>query len=97
MAHNIEIKARIEHVEAMHSKVAALADHGPIELQQDDTFFPCARGRLKLRRLSAHEGQLIFYQRANYKSLLGVIRASHCRFRRVSFDYPLGNEADWSQ
>jgi hypothetical protein len=28
---------------------------------------------------------------------LGVIRASHCRFRRVSFDYPLGNEADWSQ
>ena len=27
----------------------------------------------------------------------GVIQASHCRFRRVSFDYPLGNEADWSQ
>jgi hypothetical protein len=27
----------------------------------------------------------------------GVIRASRCRFRRVSFDYPLGDEADRPQ
>lgn len=66
MARNIEIKARIERVEAMRMKAAALADHGPIELLQDDTFFTCERGRLKLRALSAHEGQLIFYQRANH-------------------------------
>jgi adenylate cyclase class IV len=66
MARNIEIKARIASVEAMRSKVAALADHGPIELLQDDTFFTCERGRLKLRALSANEGQLIFYQRANH-------------------------------
>jgi predicted adenylyl cyclase CyaB len=66
MARNIEIKARIESVEAMGSKVAALADHSPIELLQDDTFFTCERGRLKLRALSANEGQLIFYQRANH-------------------------------
>jgi len=65
MARNIEIKARIESVEAMRSKAAALADHGPIECLQDDTFFPCERGRLKLRALSASEGQLIFYQRPN--------------------------------
>lgn len=66
MARNIEIKAHIASVEAMRSKVAALADHGPIELLQDDTFFTCERGRLKLRTLSANEGQLIFYQRANH-------------------------------
>ena len=66
MARNIEIKARIESVEAMCMKAAALADHGPIEFLQDDTFFKCDRGRLKLRALSAHEGQLIFYQRANH-------------------------------
>jgi predicted adenylyl cyclase CyaB len=66
MARNIEIKARIESVEAMRSKAAALADHGPIECLQDDTFFTCERGRLKLRALSAHEGHLIFYQRANH-------------------------------
>ena len=65
MARNIEIKARIESVEAMRMKAAALADHGPIELLQDDTFFTCECGRLKLRALSAHEGHLIFYQRAN--------------------------------
>jgi len=66
MARNIEIKARIESVEAMRMKAAALAEHGPIEFVQDDTFFTCERGRLKLRALSAQEGQLIFYQRANH-------------------------------
>lgn len=65
MARNIEIKARIESVEALEAKVAELADQGPTELLQDDTFFFCQRGRLKLRALSSTEGQLIFYQRAN--------------------------------
>lgn len=63
MARNIEIKARIDSVEAMAGRVAALADHGPIEIPQDDTFFTCARGRLKLRALSPTDGQLIFYRR----------------------------------
>ena len=62
-ARNVEIKARIGSVEAMTPRVAALADQGPIELEQDDTFFACERGRLKLRAFSAAEGQLIFYQR----------------------------------
>jgi predicted adenylyl cyclase CyaB len=65
MARNIEIKAWIESVEAMSIKAAALADQGPIEILQDDTFFTCERGRLKLRAFSANEGQLIFYQRPN--------------------------------
>jgi len=60
---NVEIKARIASVGALSPKVAALADQGPIELEQDDTFFTCERGRLKLRAFSAAEGQLIFYQR----------------------------------
>ena len=66
MARNIEIKARIESVEARRPKAAALANHGPIECLQDDTFFTCERGRLKLRALSATEGPLIFYQRAHH-------------------------------
>jgi predicted adenylyl cyclase CyaB len=64
-ARNVEIKARIASVEALTSSVAALADQGPIEIEQDDTFFLCARGRIKLRAFSATEGQLIFYRRAN--------------------------------
>jgi len=62
---NVEIKARIASIEAIAPRVAALADRGPIEIEQDDTFFVCERGRLKLRALSASAGQLIFYRRAN--------------------------------
>ena len=62
---NVEIKARIESVEVMAPRVAALADRGPIEIEQDDTFFVCERGRLKLRTFSPTEGNLIFYRRAN--------------------------------
>lgn len=63
MARNIEIKARIESVESLQSVVAKIADEGPIEIHQDDTFFACPNGRLKLRAFSEHDGQLIFYQR----------------------------------
>jgi predicted adenylyl cyclase CyaB len=62
---NVEIKARIASVEAMAPRVAAIADRGPVEIEQDDTFFVCERGRLKLRALSPTEGLLIFYRRAN--------------------------------
>lgn len=63
MARNIEIKARIDSVELLEPVVAALADAGPTAIAQDDTFFPCPNGRLKLRQFSPTEGQLIFYQR----------------------------------
>ncbi len=65
MARNVEIKARIDSIDSILPNVAALANQGPIEIIQDDTFFACEKGRLKLRALSSNEGQLIFYQRAN--------------------------------
>lgn len=65
MARNIEIKAHIESVQALAPKVAAIADEGPIEIVQDDTFFQCESGRLKLRAFSREKGELIFYRRAN--------------------------------
>lgn len=63
MARNVEIKACIESVESIVPKAAALADKGPIEIVQDDTFFTCKNGRLKLRAFSSTEGELIFYRR----------------------------------
>ena len=63
MARNVEIKARIESVEALTQRAAAMADQGPTQIVQDDTFFACPNGRLKLRAFSATSGQLIFYQR----------------------------------
>jgi predicted adenylyl cyclase CyaB len=63
MSRNVEIKARIASLDALAPRVAALADQGPVEIVQDDTFFACERGRLKLRALSGGDGQLIFYRR----------------------------------
>lgn len=65
MPRNIEIKARISSIEALIPKASALADQGPMEISQDDTFFVCPSGRLKLRAFSASEGELIFYRRAD--------------------------------
>lgn len=65
MPRNIEIKARIASVEALAARVAELADHGPVEMSQDDTFFLCPNGRLKLRAFSKERGELIFYHRAD--------------------------------
>jgi adenylate cyclase class IV len=65
VARNIEIKARIDDLNAALSLAAAISDKEPIEISQDDTFFACQNGRLKLRAFSPVKGELIFYQRAN--------------------------------
>ena len=65
MPRNIEIKARLDSIEAIEPKVVALAASGPTPIAQDDTFFRCDTGRLKLRAFSAEKGELIYYRRAN--------------------------------
>ena len=65
MARNVEIKARISSIESLLPKVVALASDGPSEIKQDDTFFQCEAGRLKLRDFLNGTGELIFYRRAN--------------------------------
>lgn len=67
MPRNIEIKAHIASVETLALKAAAIADQGPIEIIQDDTFFVCDNGRLKLRAFSKEQGELIFYRRPDRK------------------------------
>ena len=65
MPRNIEIKARIDSVEAMLARAQALAD-GPLQrIEQDDTFFAGAQGRLKLRDFGDGRGELIHYRRAD--------------------------------
>lgn len=63
MARNVEIKARIASVESLRPRARSLAD-GPEQLiEQDDTFFACAHGRLKLRDFGDGTGELIHYER----------------------------------
>lgn len=63
MPENIELKARAADWDRQIEAARALSDAGE-ELEQEDSFFPCARGRLKLRELGPGRGaQLIFYSR----------------------------------
>ena len=63
MARNVELKAKIEQIEALVPTITSLAETGPFELSQHDTFFNCSTGKLKLRAFSPSSGELIFYQR----------------------------------
>jgi adenylate cyclase len=65
MARNVELKARVTDLATVEMRARELADRGPFELKQDDTFFACASGRLKLRELAPDQGELIFYRRAD--------------------------------
>jgi adenylate cyclase class IV len=65
MARNVEIKCRIESVDVLMPVVRRMADAGPVEISQDDTFFRCDAGRLKLRDFGNGTGELIFYRRAD--------------------------------
>jgi predicted adenylyl cyclase CyaB len=65
MARNVEIKAHVSDLAALAEKVAAIADDGPTMIQQEDTFFHCTHGRLKLRALSPTAGELIYYERVD--------------------------------
>ena len=65
MPRNVEIKARIDSIEALLPVAQALADGPPQKIEQDDTFFACRQGRLKLRDFGTGHGELIHYRRAD--------------------------------
>lgn len=64
MNRNVEIKAKVTDLAAVRQRVEKLADEGPAVLEQEDTFFICPQGRLKLRRFGPGiEAELIYYER----------------------------------
>lgn len=63
MASNVEIKAVVLDAAALVHRVQLLADGPAVDITQDDTFFACPNGRLKLRAFPAGNGELIFYRR----------------------------------
>ncbi|MDH3404034.1 MAG: class IV adenylate cyclase [Acidobacteriota bacterium] len=75
MPRNVEIKAALADPLAVRRRAADLADAGPWEIVQHDTFFRCARGLLKLRRFADGAGELIAYERADGRGP----RTSHYR------------------
>lgn len=81
-ARNVEVKARVASVEALLPRARALADGPPEPIAQDDTYFACAQGRLKLRDFGDGQGELIAYVRAD----VAGARTSH--YRRVPVPDP---------
>ena len=65
MPRNVEIKARVDDLAAIEVRARAIATSGPVEIAQDDTFFTCASGRLKLREFGDGRGELIHYARSD--------------------------------
>jgi len=63
MPSNIEIKARVADAIRMRRLVDGTGASGPQLLVQEDIFFPCRQGRMKLRILSSDHGELIYYER----------------------------------
>jgi len=70
-ARNVEIKAKLldkAQFEIVFSNAQHLCEGAPaIMIQQEDTFFQCIYGRLKLRVLGQVDGQLICYKRPDEK------------------------------
>jgi adenylate cyclase class IV len=79
---NVEVKARIDSVDALLPRAQTLADSPVQTIAQDDTFFVCPHGRLKLREFSDGRGELIHYQRADSAG------AKLSDYVRVSTDEP---------
>ena len=63
MDRNVEIKARVNNLKRQRRLVEALADSQPHLIYQEDTFFNCSVGRLKLRTFLNGTGELIHYER----------------------------------
>lgn len=63
MAANVEIKARLRDRAAAEAVAERLAPGPPVTLRQEDVFFACGTGRLKLRIFPDGLGELIAYER----------------------------------
>ena len=66
MNRNTEIKARIGDMDSFRALVESLADGEGQVLIQEDVFFACKTGRLKLRIFPDGQGELIAYQRPDH-------------------------------
>ncbi|HDS08754.1 MAG TPA: CYTH domain-containing protein [Firmicutes bacterium] len=63
MPRNVEIKVRLEAVSPYLARAEAISGSAAKIIPQEDIFFNCNSGRLKLRILSQNEGELIYYER----------------------------------
>jgi predicted adenylyl cyclase CyaB len=63
MPANIEIKARVHDFAGLQERAEQLSDTLCQVIPQEDIFFNCPHGRIKLRVLGPQHGQLVYYVR----------------------------------
>lgn len=74
MGTNVEIKARLSHIEQARRVAESLSGGPPQVLSQVDTFYRTPAGRLKLRRQDGGPSELIAYDR---RDTLGPKRSDY--------------------
>lgn len=79
---NIEIKARINDFPSLQRKAEKMSDSPCQVIPQEDTFFNCPHGRIKLRELGPQHGQLVFYLRED------VAGPKHSEYKIFETDKP---------
>ena len=84
MPANIEIKARVHDFRQLQQKAEQLSDTPYQVIPQEDTFFNCPHGRIKLRELSSQHGQLVYYQREDFTG------PKHSEYKIFETDNPAG-------
>ena len=67
MARNVEIKAHLQQRELSLIRAEQISGKPAEVIHQEDVFFPCDSGRLKLRIFSPTSGELIYYRRPDQK------------------------------
>ncbi len=67
MSRNMEIKARLQDRKRTVGLAQSITGRAPEVINQEDVFFYCESGRLKLRILSDSNGELIHYRRNDNK------------------------------
>ena len=84
MAVNIEIKARVQDFTEIKKRVEQLSDTVCQVIPQEDIFFNCPEGRLKLRQSSSRHGQLVYYHRPD------IAGPKHSDYQIFATDDPAG-------
>ena len=81
---NIEIKARVHDFAGLKHRAEQLSDTPCQVISQQDTFFSCQHGRIKLRELGPHQGQLVYYIRQD------ISGPKHSDYKIFTTDDPAG-------
>ncbi len=79
---NIEIKARVHDFSELRQRADQLSDAPCQVIPQEDTFFNCPHGRIKLRELGPQHGQLVYYLRQD------SVRPKHSDYKIFETDNP---------